>query len=74
MVPEMSNEPNAADDFWLTLTDRQRELVMWQLVLDMGGEVSTIPADDVPGRRLLFFRDHDPKYVGMCATEGDDDD
>jgi hypothetical protein len=68
-------ESETAEDFWLTLTERQKELVMWQLVIDMGGEVSTIPADDVPGRRLLFFRDSDPaKYIGMCATEGDDDE
>lgn len=70
----MTDESKTAEDFWLTLTDRQKELVMWQLVIDMGGEVSTIPADDVPGRRLLFFRDHDPKYVGICATEDGGDE
>lgn len=57
-----------AGEIWITLTDRQKELLLWQIVSDFGGgELFTIPADDIPGRRLLFHRDGE--RIGMCATE-----
>ncbi len=61
-----------AESMWITLSDRQKELLFWQLVTDLGGEVSTIPADDFPGRRLLFHSDG-AYGIGMCATDGFDD-
>jgi hypothetical protein len=62
----------SAESIWITLNDRQKELLFWQVVRDLGGEISTIPADDVPGRRLLFHNDG-AYWIGMCATEGFDD-
>lgn len=52
---------------WLTLTHRQMELMLWQMLMDMGGEVSTIPPDDLPSRRVLFCRDQE--YVAMVAQD-----
>ena len=57
---------------WLTLTARQTELLVWQLIMDLGGEISTIPADDVPGRRLLFSQDGE--HITMTATEDFEDE
>lgn len=53
---------------WLTLTPRQMELLLWQLIADMGGEVSTIPPDDLPTRKVMFYHDRDG-YIGVIANE-----
>ena len=53
---------------WLMLTHRQMELMLCQLLEDMGGEVSTIPPDDKPTRTVMFYRDHGD-YIGMIFNE-----
>lgn len=35
------------------LTPRQVELLLWQIVMDFGGEMGSEPAEDIPGRELL---------------------
>ena len=55
---------------WLKLTPRQMELMLWQLLADLGGEISTIPPDDLPTRAVMFYRDHDD-YLGMICNEGE---
>lgn len=58
---------------WLQLTPRQMELMLWQFLIDMGGEISTIPPDDKPGRTVMFYRD-EGEYIGMVSNEDDGND
>jgi len=44
------------------------ELMLWQLLVDMGGEIGTIPPDDLPARKVMFYRDRG-EYIGMIANE-----
>jgi hypothetical protein len=69
MSPDTTPDaPPTSGAEWLTLTPRQMELMLWQLIADMGGELSTIPPDDKPTRKVLFYRDPGG-YVGMISNE-----
>jgi hypothetical protein len=61
-------DPAIPETIWITLTPRQMELMLWQFIADMGGEISTVPADDIPGRNVMFYRD-DGERIGMIANE-----
>lgn len=63
----MASEPDEAAE--LGLTPRQVELLLWQLVMDLGGGISTQPAEDIPKRRVVFLPDGD--YIEMLC-EGRD--
>jgi len=74
--PKTTGDPaneKAGDEFeWLTLSPRQMELMLWQLLDDMGGEISTIPPEDTSGKTVMFYRDRG-EYIGMISNECEDD-
>lgn len=56
---------------WLTLTPRQIEMVLWQIVADLGGEVTLSEAADRPGRTVMVT-DYDGELVVIANEEPDD--
>jgi hypothetical protein len=71
----MSTEPTAEtpESYWLSLSPRQVELLLWSRLADLGGEVSTVPSPDVPERSVMFYQDRDG-YVGMICNEEEPDE
>ena len=52
----MSADSETADTgIWITLTERQKDLLLWQIVSDYAGGEATVPLPkDIPGREIMF--------------------
>lgn len=72
-TPTECQDPAIPATEWLKLTPRQMELMLWQLIADMGGEIATIPPEDKPTRAVMFYRDTG-EYIGMICNEDCEDE